>query len=395
MKRKKTVILSIIVVIIVFLFVGLLWLTIILLGICLIYLLFTSKLSFFQWLHGRFLIAMLVTGSFTFFFAIFVKIFVFEIFNVSSTSMEDTLIPGDYIVVSMLHYGPRIPQSPYEIPWFNILFYLSHSPREKVYPSGINYKRLSGLTSITREDLLVFDFPEDKGECFVKRCIGLPGETLKIVNGTVYCDNIEIEVPKLSKSCYEVWGDDVNKVERFIDKLGTSISILTIEDKRFLEIELNHKQLHDLNDNEKLDSIRFYVQQPDSIPKAFPFNDNLLWTFDNFGPVVIPQKGMKIKLTIQNYVLYKEILEKYEGHQLTLKGDHIEENGKMICDYTFCHNYYFLMGDNRHNSKDSREWGFMSESGIIGKVTMILFSYGIDESGIRRVRWNRFGMRIS
>lgn len=378
MKKKIACILSFLLV--VFLITGLLWLILGLAIIAVTYLFFSVVSK-----HGKpkWLITFLVFVT-IFIIAISARIFLLEIYSIPSGSMENTLLPGDKVLVSKLNYGPRMPGSPFEVPWVNLFFYLNKEARASSDSAWYNYKRLKGYSKIERNDITVFNFPKKKETYFIKRCIGLPGEKLEIKNGFVFCNNLQIEFPKKAKIKYHVWTNDYEKLLALIDSLELPHYGFYYRKKTYHELILNPQQHWDIKNAPCIDSINIAVSQPDTVPHTYPHNIHFLWTFENFGPVLIPQKGMQIKLTPNIYYLYKKVFKNYERQTFTFENNRVYGNGKLIEYYTFKQDYYFMMGDNRHNSYDSRGWGFVPEEAIAGKAMVVLFSndyYGF--------RWNR------
>ncbi len=314
-------------------FSGLYWLALGAFLVFLICLLFLSKLLAFVWVRKHSFVSSLISMVGIFLLAISIRVFFIEIFSIPSSSMENTLFPGDKILVSKLNYGPAMPKSPYEIPWINLIWYLSADKTTNMDSVYWNYKRLSGFSSLKRCDVVVFLHPRwgKRDNFFVKRCVAAPGDTLQIIDGVVYANRQVLTIPDLAKQPYKM-----NLVKN------------------------------------------------DSTQWVYPKNRKLAWTIDHYGPVVIPQKGMTIKLTPINYLVYRQTINRLEEIKLEEKDGIFYLNNEAATTYTFRRNYYFMMGDNRHNSNDSRYWGFVPEKLIIGKAAIVLFSYG--EDGFR---WNR------
>jgi signal peptidase I len=250
-----------------------------------------------------------------------VHLFFFQVLYVDSASMQNDLFKGDYIVVNKLAYGARLPITPLSLPFSNSTSYLSwiHLP----------YLRIPGYTHISRNDVMVFNLPTedkvpvDERELYIKRCIALPGDTLKIDSAGIFINNkLQDEVPSLSK------------------------------------INVSPKNAYN--------------------PNFFPNSYHFKWNLDYFGPIVIPEKGESVKLSIENIDLYRKIIQTYENNKLEIKGTDIYINGIKSDKYVFTMNYYFVLGDNRHNSIDSRYWGFVPEDHIIGKASLLIYSNATD-----------------
>jgi signal peptidase I len=270
-----------------------------------------------------------------FIFAISIRVFVIEVFSIPSGSMEKTLFPGDKIMVNKMSYGPALPGSPYKIPWLNLFWLLSANEKTNTDSIYWDYHRLNGFSKIKRTDVIVFDHPFNKGpdNTFVKRCMALPGDTLRIEAGTVKVNNKIINIPGVGQEKTSIPKDSANWV--------------------------------------------------------YPRIRSFSWTIDDYGPLVVPAKGMTIELNPVTYELYRRTINRIEKAGINKKGNLYFRNGQQITEYTFTKDYYFMMGDNRHNSNDSRYWGFVPEENMIGKAILILFSNG--EIGMR---WNRTLKRL-
>jgi signal peptidase I len=319
---------------------------------------------------------------------LFARCFLFEIYSIPSTSMEKTLVKGDFIFVSKISYGARLPITPVTLPFFrNIYSNIFHFP----------YFRFFGITSIKTNDIIVFNYPIrdevpiDRRVPFVKRCIAVAGDTLKIKNGKVFINRTEIAEPDDVEFNYIVKTDSIQLRPEQLDSMGiteggaideTGTYNLTMTKKNARII----KKMHNVTKTEVMcEDSGLYAEN------LFPSSMYYSWNMDNYGPLVVPAKGMTVKLNKITLPLYYRIISVYERNKLVIKNDSIFEiNGKRARAYTFKMNYYFVMGDNRHNSADSRFWGFVPEDHIIGKVKMILFSIDKEKHFLNRIRWNRF-----
>jgi signal peptidase I len=346
--------------------------------------------------------------------------------------MERTLMVGDYLFVSKISYGPKLPNTPVAFPFTHNTMPFS---KKKSYNEKIQwpYKRLAGCGKIKNNDVVVFNFPEgdtvvlqfpdqnyyslirrygrnsvlnqyhiiarpvDKRENFVKRCIGISGDTLLITHSSVYINNMPLEDPENVQYNYYIRTNG-QKIED--DKLsGLEINVsdqlndpneenyvfsLTRGQASGIRNMLNVAKVTRLeNTNRNLSYLSFFPYDP-----AFPWNE------DNFGPLVIPRKGMSIDLTLENLPLYRRIIEAYEKNTLYINDSVIYVNNKPSSSYIFSMNYYFMMGDNRHNSADSRIWGFVPEDHVVGKAVLVWLSVDKNKKSLKKIRWNRMFKKI-
>lgn len=348
MIKIKSIYLLITLLILLVLFMGLIWLGIYVIILILLYsglLCFLALIKFkYPFLNN--VIKGMFLFLFVFFMAISIKLLTFEVYKIPSSSMENTLFHNDVIVVNKLKYGPRLPRSPFEIPWINIAFYANKKVRDSRNISWWNYKRFSGTTIIKNGDVMVFTMFENN-MAIVKRCMGIAGDTLKIKKGNVFINNKYFNPSIL-----------INNADKF-----------KVSDRKIIY--------------KKLDSISTNTLSTTS--SLYPKSKNLHWTLDDYGPFIIPKKGMTIYLTPENYVLYSKVINTHENVELKEILGSYYVNGNKVTSYKFKEDYYFMMGDHRKESMDSRYWGFVPESRIVGKVQCVLFSNYQNE-----FRWDRF-----
>jgi len=267
------------------------------------------------------------------FFAIFIRIFFFDVYFVPSNSMESTLSPNDYVLVNKFLYGVKIPIYKRDMPIIGSLFKDNYT--EYYYDL---YTPLKALKDFSREDIVVFKSTEINTKFLVKRIIGLPGDTLQIKDTDVFINDTKL--PQRENYCYNYIKINNGLFSIFKNLSNNEFNALNAKQKSML--------------NKKIDSIsNSYI--------IFPYSKQSKWTRDDYGKIVIPKKGQTIALSKENYDFYKAIIKYYEKEIFQLgKGE--QKN------YTFKKNYYFMMGDNRHNSIDSRSYGFVPESYIQGKM---------------------------
>lgn len=362
----------------------------------------------------------------------FINIFFFQAFKIPSSSMESSLLTGDHLFVSKLAYGPRVPQTPLTIPFtHNVL------PNGKESYSTLiqsDYRRLKGFGHVKRGDYVVFGFPNgdtvltkapaedyyamvringrdytisqlgpvkvrpmDKKDHYVKRCVAVPGDTLEVKDGNVYIDSQMQEVYPGIQSTYTVRTDGQRINPKNLDILGINPSEVFFDPRLpgYPDLPLTASMLETVKGYSNVVSVEpnidvYPPDYPESYLMIFPFAEQFRWTRDNYGPIWIPEKGATVQLTAENLPLYERIIRVYEGNDLKVtSGGKILINGEEAQSYTFRQNYYFMMGDNRHNSLDSRYWGFVPEDHIVGKPAVIWFSSDRNKSFPGNIRWRR------
>ncbi len=317
-----------------------------------------------------------------------------EAFTIPTPSMERSLLVGDFLFVSKVNYGARTPVTPLSFPFAHHTLPIVGT---KSYLEWIKlpYYRLPGLGNVERNDVVVFNYPMedfrpiDKQENYIKRCVGIAGDTLEVRDARVYINGVGEEMPKEAQGSYMVKTDGSAFNTKTLESLyiteygqyaeeGNFIFTLTKDQKDKLAKFSNVQNVQE--------AIRTRGQYLDYV---FPHDPKLSWNEDNFGPVIIPAKGMKLNLTPANIEIYRRAIQVYEGNTVETREDGIYINGQKTDSYTFNMNYYFMMGDNRHNSLDSRFWGFVPENRIVGKALFIWMSWDSNASFFSKVRWSR------
>ena len=390
----------------------------------------------------------------------FVNIYAFQNYAIPSSSLEKSLLTGDYLFVSKLSYGPRIPQTPLSMPLTQHTLPIVGGKSYIEWPKW-KYRRVKGLGEVKLNDIVVFNYPSgdtvvanpayqaadfyglcyqlaeqmypnkpdmdslsraqqkmifdfyyhegrkyiaehpeefgeimsrpvDRRENYVKRCVGLPGQTLQIKDRVVYLDGVPNKEPDNVQYSYTV------KTRRPIpDELRRELDI-TDEDasahnpeETLYSMPLTQKARDGLLAHKELvESITVNESYSDGL---YPLNLYTGWTRDNYGPIWIPKKGENIRLTEDNLPIYERPIAVYEGNKLEMRDSKIYINGEQTDTYTFKMDYYWMMGDNRHNSADSRYWGFVPEDHVVGKPIVVWLSLDKDRGWFDgKIRWNRF-----
>ena len=362
----------------------------------------------------------------------FINIFFFQAFKIPSSSMESSLYTGDHLFVSKLAYGPKVPQTPLTIPFtHNVIF------GKESYSTLIQnkYRRLKGFGHVKRGDYVVFNFPHgdtvltrfpsedyyawvrnagrdytianggpvkvrpmDKEDHYVKRCVAVAGDTLSVRDGLVWIDGERQEVYPGVQLTYKVVTNGQKINTRTVEKLGLNTSELLYDPNLpgYPAMPLTASMLEEIKGYSAVERVEpnldvFPPDFPDSYLSIFPFTEDSKWTRDNFGPLWIPAKGATVELSVSNLPLYERIITSYEGHDLKVAGDgSIFIDGEKVSSYTFGQDYYFMMGDNRHNSLDSRYWGFVPEDHVVGKPSIVWLSTDSGRKFPNSIRWRRF-----
>jgi len=382
---KKKILFVIAGIVLVAIITRLIWLVAGISIVAIVYLLLTSDFSHLKGLKKIKLLVSTFAFVSIFIVAISARVFLIEIFAIPSGSMEETLLPGDKVLVSKLDYGPRMPYSPYEIPWINLIWFLKADAKTNTDSIYWKYNRLEGYTKIKNGDVLVFGHPlwGKRDNYFVKRCIAIPGDTLEIKQGRVFVNDELFLEPVNVKKQYVIYYKNAEQLNKLTDSIQIAGSYQKGNDHT-CKIQLTHSQYKILISEECIDSIQLEVLSKDSANWVDPKNWEFRWTITDFGPLVVPKKGMKIELNERNFLLYQRTIKRLEKVKLSRREGKFLIDGKPATQYAFKHDYYFMMGDNRNNSNDSRYWGFVPEMNIVGRATTILWS---NSEG--KINWGR------
>lgn len=366
---------------------------------------------------------------FAVFAAAFIRMFLIEAYKIPTPSMEGSLLVGDFLFVSKAHYGIRTPQTVAMIPLLhNRIPFLN--TESYINPPSLPYYRLPAIESIDRNEPVVFNYPEgdsiyyfpqrtfsvsdarrgainpqyypqqaraiksgkapvvsrpiDKKDHYIKRCIAISGDSLQIINKQVYLNGKAVDSPNKVQYLYQV-----KSPEAINPKLLNEwdIDVVGNDPTRGYFMYLNKDQIANLKGLGSNISITDYKHTPGGM---FPHDPKISksWTVDNFGPVYVPKKGATVELNPNSIAFYRRIISNYEGNTLVEKGGKYIINGEETTTYTFKMDYFWMMGDNRHNSEDSRVWGFVPEDHIVGKPLFIWFSTK-DGNMANGINWSR------
>lgn len=332
--------------------------------------------------------------------ATFIRWIFMEAFTIPTPSMEKSLLVGDFLFVSKVHYGARTTKTPIQMPLTHQTIWFTNIPS---YSKAIQLPqlRLPGVSEVSNNDVVVFNYPAEKEHPsdlkthYIKRCIGIAGDTLSIKESTVFINGKAAEVPPLLQHNYRVLTKQyINegyfrdlKVDSYGQAIGGYLVTATMEQAEAI------KKIPGVEKVE-IDAVAPGVGDPRFLP--FPFRPELAYNLDNFGPLWIPKKGVTIPMDANNARTYFSTIRDYEGHdKVYLQDTVLLINDQPIKEYTFNQNYYFMMGDNRHNSEDSRFWGFVPEDHVVGKAYMVWLSVDPAAKGVfDKIRWRRLFMMI-
>lgn len=364
--------------------------------------------------------------------ATFIRIFFYEAYTIPSSSMEKSLMVGDYLFVSKIAYGPKVPQTPVSFPLVhNVMPIIGGESYSTIIQN--KYRRLKGFSKVKRDDIVVFGFPHgdtvltgapqddyythvrlngreytqkmlgkivvrptDKKDNYVKRCVAIAGDSLKVVNGKVYVNGKPQQDFEGIQNTYTVYTNGSAVNSKILSDMGMNMEEVYYDSSLpgYPNLSLTKQELSKIKSLGNIVEIRENIDvyppdYPDSPLMLFPFTEDFKWTRDNYGPLWIPQKGATVTLTNENLPLYSRIITAYEKNTLEIKKDGFYINGKKTDKYTFKQDYFFMMGDNRHNSLDSRYWGFVPEDHIVGTPAVIWFSTDKNKSFPSNIRWKR------
>lgn len=382
-----------------------------------------------------------------------INIFLFQNYRIPTPSMEKSLLVGDHLFVSKLAYGPRMPNTPIAFPFTQNMMPVTKGKSWSdlvIWP----YKRLLGAGKVRNNDPIVFNFPEgdtvvleetstsyyeivrrtardfmdrdiykgsalntkeyylneartdvrshnhivyrpvDRRDNYVKRCIGLPGDTIFISEGTLYVNGREVTDNGNQQTTYVVATNGTSINPKAFERLNISRSDQNMISGSAYYLPMTKGNAEIISKFTNVTKVSpLFSRKGEYAPHIFPYSPALGWNEDNYGPLWIPARNTTVKLDTSNLCIYERIIDVYEGNDLKVEGNIIYINGKPADSYTFKMNYYWMMGDNRHNSADSRYWGFVPEDHVVGKPKFIWLSIDKEASGVKKIRFNRMFMK--
>ncbi len=344
--------------------------------------------------------------------ATLIRWLVMEAYTIPTPSMEKSLLVGDFLFVSKFHYGSRTTTTPLQIPLTHQKIWFTDIPSYSTLIQLPQY-RLPGISKVKRNDVVVFNvppislnenksYPVDLKTNYIKRCVAIPGDTLKIIDRQVYINSVASENPPLMQFSYIVTANnDINerilKRYKIYDEQVIGRTANSVIYQMFIteEIANEFRQLNFIQDvkigtfnNQYPVGPRTEQMVEDTI---FPDAKMFPWNGDFYGPVVIPAEGMTITLDEKMVAMYGSTIADYDFNEnVEIREGKLYIDGQHITEYTFKQNYYFMMGDNRHNSLDSRYWGFVPADHIVGKAFFIWLSIDREADFLDKIRWSRF-----
>ncbi len=383
-----------------------------------------------------------------------INIFLFQNYRIPTPSMEKSLLVGDHLFVSKLAYGPRMPNTPIAFPFTQNTMPLTKGKSWSnliVWP----YKRLAGCGTVKNNDPIVFNFPAgdtvciedqvtsyyeivrskardlrqrdmavnpghrplsyympearkevwaqytviyrpvDRRDNYVKRCVGIPGDTILISASKLFVNGKPAPENKAQQTTYVVWTNGTTINPKAFERLQVAKSDQAMLSSSSYYLPLTKSMVDAISKFTNVKEVAPFILRPGEFaPDIFPYDPKLRWNMDNFGPLWVPVKGATVKVDTSNLALYERIIDVYEANDLRVDGSTIYINNKPVTSYTFKMNYYWMMGDNRHNSADSRYWGFVPEDHIVGKPKFIWLSLDKEARGLNKIRLKRMFMKV-
>lgn len=401
--------------------------------------------AFIEWLDALIFAVIAVT---------LINIFLFQNYRIPTPSMEKSLLVGDHLFVSKLAYGPRMPNTPIAFPFTQHTMPLTNGQSWSnlvIWP----YKRLTGGGEVKNNDPIVFNFPAgdtvvvdeqatsyyeimrrtardfemrdkytgsvnqskdvymqmarnqiwdqhevifrpvDRRDNYVKRCVGIPGDTITIKAGILFVNGSEVPDNSTQQTTYIIGTNGTSINPKAFERLSVSRADQNMLSGSAYLMPLTKANAEIISKFTNVSEVSAVLAQAGEwAPHIFPHNSAYKWNEDNFGPLWLPEKGTTVQLDTSNICLYERIIDVYEDNDLKIKDGTIYINGSPVTSYTFKMGYYWMMGDNRHNSADSRYWGYVPDDHIVGKPKFIWLSLDKEATGFKKIRWGRMFMRV-
>ncbi|WP_109300411.1 signal peptidase I [Aquimarina sp. AU474] len=339
-------------------------------------------------------------------------------YTIPTGSLERTLLVGDFLFVSKFHYGARTPMTAVSFPMVHDTIPVV---RTKSYTSSPQYPyfRLPGFQKIKRNDIVVFSWPVDtvnafkpygdgkyhykpidKKSNYVKRCVGVPGDSLSVVDGYVHINGKQNELPDRAQLQFSYLGNTKGSnfnLQNLYNRYKIKPNEFGYNESQFHSAGMTDEAAEKFKNHPNVVSLEKILEPKGrKNPNIFPNNGKVNWNNDNFGPIYLPEAGKTVKMDLKSFSLYRRIIEVYEGselgidNKLSVNGTQVLLNGEPLDSYTFKQDYYWMMGDNRHNSEDSRLWGYVPANHIVGKPVFVWFSWDTNAKGLfNKIRWDR------